>query len=103
VDISYPVRSKFLDACRIAILQSRVKPEPAQPVIVKLNEGGFGGKILVTICADDQKFFGSNWDGNDPTWFPARIRAAAWALKLCDYSGSFEISHMDGTLEIRSA
>lgn len=71
------------------------------PLPVTLGSGGYHGRVEVVIDSDDAETFGTNWEGTDPTRFPARIRAAATALFNSACFGKFEISHEDGLLEIR--
>jgi hypothetical protein len=39
-----------------------------------LGEGGYDGKVIVTICQGDRASFGTDWTSSDPTRFPARIK-----------------------------
>lgn len=57
-------------------------------------------KIKVKISNDSKEFF-TDWENQDPTRFPARIKAAATALKDCDLLGEFEISYKDGMIIIQ--
>jgi len=72
-------------------------------VHIDLDEGGYDGRVIVTIHATDRTIFGTDWERADPTRFPARIRAAAAALLSCGCEGRFEVSHSDGSLTIRAA
>lgn len=69
---------------------------------VDLGEGGYDGRVVITIRQDGGESFVTDWTNPDPTRFPARIKAAATALLNCGYEGMFEVSHADGTLAIRS-
>jgi hypothetical protein len=102
VDIPYPTRSQFLDACEAAIRDHRGELQAGEVVHVDLHEGGYHGRVIVTIHATDRTVFGTDWERPDPTRFPARIRAAAAALLKCRCEGQFEISHSDGCLTIRA-
>ena len=97
VDIRYPSRSRFLDVCEAAIREHRAELQVGGMVHVNLEEGGYEGRVVVTIHANDRTLFGTDWEGAEPTRFPARIRAAAAALRNCGCEGRFEVSHSDGS------
>lgn len=101
MDITFPIRSRFLDACEDTIRRGLAELEAGGTVRVDLDKGGYAGRVLVTIRPDDTASFGTNWKGADPTRFPARIKAAAMALLKCGCVGPFEVTHADGVLEIR--
>ena len=103
MNFPYSKRSSFLAACEEAITRSRDDLESGFPVQVYLGSGGYNGHVLVTISADDNMMFATNWVGSDPTRFPARIKAAATALHNCSCFGRFEITHSDGTIQIVKA
>ena len=103
MDIAYPTQSKFLEACEAAIHEQQAKLQAGGVVRIDLDQGGFGDCVIVTIHVADRSVFGTDWTGADPTWFPARIRAAAAALLNCHCEGRFEVSHSDGFLTIRAA
>jgi len=102
MDIAYPTRSQFLHSCETAIREHHVELKAGEAVQVPLNEGGYGGRVVATIDPSDRSVFGTDWEGTDPTRFPARIKAAAAALLNCGCEGRFEISHLGGTLAIRA-
>ncbi len=68
---------------------------------MELAEGGYDGRIVVTIRQSDRDLFGTDWSTSDPTRFPARIRTAT-ALLNCGFEGVFEVSHEGGSLAIRA-
>jgi hypothetical protein len=102
VEIAYRKRSQFLTACESAIREHRAELHAGGVVHVDLQEGGYDGRVIVTIRATDRMAFGTDWERTDPTRFPARINAAATALRNCDCEGRFEVSHSDGSLTIRA-
>jgi hypothetical protein len=102
VDIAYATRSQFLNACEAAICGHRAELDAGRVVDVDLGEGGYNGRIVVTIRPNDRSFFGTDWESADPTRFPARIKAAATALLNCGCLGRYEVSHSDGSVTIRS-
>jgi hypothetical protein len=103
MDISFATRSRFLDACEDAIRQGRASLVAGGTVTVAFEEGGYAGRVVVTIPAGNPTSFGTDWEGNDETRFPARIKAAATALRDCGCIGRFLVVHADGSLEISCA
>jgi hypothetical protein len=101
VDIAYSTRSLFLEACDAAIRGHRADLDSGGTVYVDLGEGGYDGRVVVTIRQNDRASFGTDWTSSDPTRFPVRIKAAATALLNCACEGAFEVSHADGSLAIR--
>jgi hypothetical protein len=64
-------------------------------------DGGFAGDVAVDIF--DGPEFDTDWTSSNPDeWslFPARIRAAATALRDTGQRGRFRITHKDGALTI---
>jgi hypothetical protein len=102
VDIAYSTHSRFLDDCEAAIGGHRADLEAGGTVYVNLGEGGYDGRVVVTIRRNDRASFGTDWTSSDTTRFPVRIKAAATALLNCGCEGAFEVSHADGSLAIRS-
>jgi hypothetical protein len=91
---------KFLPAIRSVIKDSGVR----MPVTVELQVcGGYGGTIRVKIERLQLLEFEADWESRDWTRFPARIRAAATALRDTGHFGTFDISHNEGTLRISEA
>lgn len=102
MDIAYSTRSQFLEACEAAIRGHRADLDGGGTVYVDLGEGGYDGRVVVTIRQNDRASFGTDWTSPDPTRFPVRIKAAATALLNCGCEGAFEVSHADGSLAIRA-
>lgn len=95
-------RSGFLKICEDVIYSGRKELEVGGSVRVNFKKrGGYPGRVLVTIRPNDKVSFKTNWEGNDPTRFPARIKAAATALLNCGFLGCYEITHRDGSMEIQ--
>jgi hypothetical protein len=65
------------------------------------EEGGYSGSILVEIRESDNDTFLTDWTGNDPTRFPARIKAAVTVLRQEGFCGRFQIIHEDGKVSIQ--
>ena len=72
-------------------------------VELEAEASGYSGEVRVTIHPDLDEGFGSDWSGNDPTGFPARIRAAATAIKDNGYKDDYLIHHNDGLIKIQKA
>jgi hypothetical protein len=102
VDIAYSTRSQYLEVCEVAIREHRAELDAGQTIYVGLREGGYAGRVIVTIRPNDRASFGTDWESSDPTRFPVRIKAAVTALLNCGCHGRFEVSHEDGSLTIRS-
>ena len=74
------------------------------PLVVDLGKkGGYSGVRFVRIGPATPKEFESDIDLVDVTRFPARIRAAATALRDSGFTGDFSIAHSDGRLQIELA
>ncbi len=102
MEIAYSTRSQFLETCEAAIRAHRADLDSGGAVHVDLGEGGYDGRVVVTIRLNDRASFGTDWVNSDPTRFPVRIKAAATALLNCGCEGVFEVSHADGSLAIRA-
>lgn len=101
--IRYSIRSSFLLPCKAAIRSGQQALESGRTVSISLSPGGYIGNIYVEIRSSERDSFQTNWQNNDPSRFPVRIKAAATALKELGYVGRFTITHMDGALGIRRA
>ena len=102
MDIAYPTRFQFIDACEFAIRQHRAELQAGGLVHVGLPEGGYDGRVAVVIDPADRVVFGADWKRADPTRFPSRVRAAAVALLKCRCEGRYEVSHSAGSLTIQA-
>ena len=100
MNIPYALHSEFTDACKGAITAQQKALNAGQIIQVLLEAGGYSGKIKVTVKPSDLMEFETDWEHSDATRFPARIKAAATALRDCGYVGGFNISHTDGVLSI---
>lgn len=101
MQVTFATRSRFLEVIESAI-QQRLNPLLAgDRVMVSLESGGYPGRITVSIKDTGGMTFEADWTGNDPTRFPARIKAAATALKASRCFGRFVIDHDDGVLSIQ--
>lgn len=71
--------------------------------IIELNDlsnDGYSGEFEVEIGINNNDFEVSDYNNKDITRFPARIKAAATALKSSNLLGRFRISHNSGILKI---
>ena len=101
--INYPKRSKFLEKCEDCIRQNKEALLIGALIPIDFSEfskPGYKGNICVTIEKTDYDSFRTDWEYPDPTRFPARIRAAVYALFIHDCFGKFVISHDAGILKI---
>lgn len=103
MEITFVERSRFLAPCEEAIHREQATLNAGGTVRVPFEDGGYDGRITVTIRAGDGTSFGTDWTSTDETRFPARIRAAATALLNCGCNGQFLIVHANGVLEISQA
>lgn len=104
MEIAYHTKkSQLVPVCESAIREHRAELHAGGEVHVDLKRDGYNGRVIVTIRATDRMAFGTDWESTDPTRFPARIKAAATALRNCHCEGRFEVSHSDGSLTIRAA
>jgi len=102
MNIPYASRSGFTAICKDVIDRHKNNLYSGHPVNINLNKpGGYAGRVKVTISAADPNSFDTDWQANDPTRFPARIKAAATALHRCSHFGRFEITHKDGIIVIK--
>jgi hypothetical protein len=62
--------------------------------------GGYRGNVEVAIGGPTEKEFEANVNISDRTRFPARIRAAATALRDRGCKGLFQIQHNNGKVQI---
>jgi hypothetical protein len=98
--ISYTFRSSFLETIIAALDELRGCPRPGNPLQVSLSEQGYDGEVLVDISVEHDDSFAADWESSDETRFPARIRAAATALRDRGCYGRFLIVHKQGELTI---
>lgn len=101
MDIPFATRSRFLTECEAAIRSQRDSLEAGTAVVIELEDGGYSGRVVVTIREGDGSAFGTNWEGADITRFPARIKAASTALLNSGCVGMFLVIHEQGVLTIR--
>lgn len=99
--ISYNVRkSSFRMPIEAAI---RASDRLAQGIEVPLGPGGLDRDgVLIEIDPADAATFGTDWDGTDPSWFSARLRAAATVLRDQGLFGRYRASHLGGILTLRA-
>ena len=104
MDIPFLIRhSDFLLPCKSAMRKHQRQLQAGGSISISLPGGGYDGHVFVTLKPKNSITFGTNWTNNARSRFPARIKAAATALKGSGYVGRFEITHADGTLSIRQA
>jgi len=99
--LSYNKRSSFLEDIEDEIIRNRDALFIGTPLFVEMSPQGYNGRIQVKIEQGNHSTFWTDWQGSDPTRFPARIKAAASALCRLGCFGEFLISHESGTLTIQ--
>ncbi len=99
--ISYPIGSKFTAPCQQCLTAQRAQLEAGEAVSIPLGAGGYSGQATVIIRDGDADGFDTDWNGSDPTRFPARLKAGAMALRACGCAGTFAISHADGIVSVK--
>ncbi len=101
-EITYAGRSRFFNPIKAAIQNMEKLFKNGREISFPLDkEGGYSGNIMVEIRESDHDTFWTDWAGNDPTRFPARIKAAVTVLKQEGFSGRFQIIHEDGKVSIQ--
>jgi hypothetical protein len=94
-------RSKFLPPIIKAIKQQRQDLIAGKQIVIQLlSKEGYNGEYE---CKINPKTYLVTADFNykDETRFPARIKAAAIALCIEGFNGTFEISHYSGIVTIK--
>ena len=99
--ITYAKRSKFTAPCKESIATQRERLETGQVITIPLGDGGYAGQTIVILQGSHDTVFETDWAGRNPTRFPARIKAAATALRDCGCMGVFAISHADGVVSMQ--
>lgn len=78
MQLEFPKRpSKFLQPCVDALVAFRGPIRVGDSVAVDLGPKGFTGKYTIEIQSTASLTFESDYESDDATWFPARIKAAA--------------------------
>ena len=99
MQIPYVTRSKFLAPCEVSIKENLQNLNDKKIIFVYLENGGYNADIDVEILQNSNTF-NADYNG-DASRFPARVKAAATALKNQKSYGSYNISHDDGLLSIK--
>ena len=90
---------------KLSKLIGQVKDQIKKGSIVQMDlqrAGGYADEnIKITIKNDMINEFETDWEYQDPTRFPARIRALATALQDNRMWGTYFVSHNDGIIKIR--
>jgi|LULM01.1.fsa_nt_gb hypothetical protein len=102
--IPYPNKSKFYPMIKDYILKLDNTKQDGIDIKVELPESepdGYKGDYIVNIDGV-QSFFETNFTNKDITRFPARIKAAALAIKDTNNIGEFHITHEKRIIAIKS-
>lgn len=94
-------RSAFVEPVR-AVIRAAGGVEYGRPLAMAFDAPapGYAGTLEVVISPTDPHEFETTWTGADPTRFPARIRAAATALRDEGCCGRFRVAHDSGRLRV---
>jgi hypothetical protein len=93
--LTHPDRSIFYPKLREAIRETDGK----LPISLNLGkEGGYDGDVTIIISSPTEAEFEAGIELDDWTRFPARIRAAATALRDSGLHGRFRVQHRNGQL-----
>jgi hypothetical protein len=98
--LKYSTRSSFFPLIHAAFDSQGSCPNERDPVKVELSQQGYDGQVIVELSPQSRDEFEADWEGNDETRFPARIRAAATVLRDRKCFGRYLISHDQGRLTI---
>lgn len=94
-------RSKFLPQIIKAIKQQKQDLILGKQIAIQLlSKEGYNGEYECKINPKTSLVM-ANFNYKDETRFPARIKAAAIALCIEGYNGTFEISHCSGLVAIK--
>jgi len=99
--ISYSDRSKFLQDCEGAIVKNKNVLFQGGKISINFSAKGYNEEIKITIEKTDHVSFQTDWVSSDPSRFPVRIKAAAYALFRKGCFGDYLIYHYSGTITIR--
>jgi len=93
--------SKFLQPCLDALRSGYETLEAGGSVNIELESGGFSDSICILVDPDNLHTFSTDYESSDATWFPARIKALATAIRDSGLSGRFDVYHQDGMLRVK--
>ncbi len=95
--------SKFLPQLEEHIENNMATIQSGQEVFIRLSDDldGYANETVISIDSKNKLTFESDLDLRDPTRFPARIKAAATALRNQECDGKFRVSHKEGFVRIR--
>jgi hypothetical protein len=101
--IAFAARSIFKDPIEQAVLAQRVALDAGRVVTVLLDavSEGYPGQVTVELSSEWSTGFISDWQGRDPSRFPARLKAAATVLNGIGAYGRFVLTHRAGTLTLQ--
>ncbi len=100
--LKQPGTSKFYPVCVEAIQSwDKVEDDGELEISFDAEKEGKAGDVFIRIDHSGEKEFSTTWNkSSEWTVFPARIRAAATALRDTVYTGQFRIEHESGELTI---
>ena len=105
MQIPYAARSIFTGVIVDALTDpdTLAQLEDGRMITVQLAQhpAGYPGTVIVQLTPLHSSSFGTDWEGPDPTRFPARLKAAATALNKIGARGQYTLTHRSGTLTIQ--
>lgn len=96
--LEYNKRKSKFKSVIIEHLPTMTIPQLKNNLEIKFTKNGYNGNFIIEISEED--YFYANSSFSDKSRFPARIKAAASALKSLSFFGKFNITHYNGTLTI---
>jgi hypothetical protein len=95
-------RGSFLSKFVTWILEYTQELDRGQTITLDLEKpGGYPARDLrIEIVGNDSGFFETDWEYQDWTRFPARVRALATALRDAQLWGRYQVSHSEGEVEL---
>jgi hypothetical protein len=94
-------RSKFLPPIIKTIKQQGQDLTAGKQIVIQLvSKEGYNGEYECKINPETS-LVTATFNNKDETRFPARIKAAAIALCIEGFNGTFEISHYSGLVTIK--
>lgn len=96
--LEYNKRKSKFKSIILEYLHTMTIPQLKDDLEIKFSKNGYNGSLIIEISEED--YFYANSSFSDKSRFPARIKAAASALKSLSFFGKFNITHYNGTLTI---
>jgi hypothetical protein len=102
--IKHTKNSEFRDGIMNHLKDFKDSIINGEVVEFKLTKDGgypFRRHFLHIDAIEDENFY-TNWSGQDPTRFPARVKALALVLRDLKLTGVFEVTYEDGKFKVNT-